>query len=259
MRDVGLEILGQCLARILPFGELEPPALEMQRTSFKASESVQIEVPALNISGRGISIILGPNGAGKSLLIRLLHGLVEADEGRISFDGQSVVGKGRNKQAMVFQKPILLRRSVAANLRYALKFAKTPKAEREDRLKALIELAGLEGKEKQSARSLSGGEEQCLALACALARQPKMLFLDEPTSSLDPNATLRIEMILHQAAIMGVRIVMVSHDLAQAERLADEVIFVHQGRITEQQLSANFFDNPKSVQAHAFLSGRLVL
>ncbi len=259
MRDVGYEILGQCLSRVLPFGEFEPPALTMQDVRFRASKSVELNVSALNISGRGISIILGPNGAGKSLLVRLMHGLVAPDNGTVAFDNQPVMGKGRDKQAMVFQKPILLRRSVAANLRYAIKFAKVEKSEREERLKALIELAGLEGKEKQPARSLSGGEEQCLALACALARHPKMLFLDEPTSSLDPNATQRIEMILHQAAVMGVRIVMVSHDLAQAERLADEVLFVHRGQVTEKQAAQDFFQAPISAQAHAFLSGRLVL
>ena len=259
MRDIGLDILGQCLTRVLPFGEFEPPALNMRDVRFRASQTVELSVPELEISGRGISIILGPNGAGKSLLVRLMHGLVKADTGIVTFDDLSLLGKGREKQAMVFQKPILLRRSVVANLRYALKMAKVAKSERDERLAALIELAGLEGKEKQPARSLSGGEEQCLALACALARQPKMLFLDEPTSSLDPNATQRIEMILHQASVMGVRIVMVCHDLAQAERLADEVLFVHQGKVAEKQPARHFFDSPISAQAHAFVSGRLVL
>jgi len=259
MRDVGLEILGQCLSRVLPFGELEPPTLSVENLKYRASDDVRIDIPDLKISGRGISIILGTNGAGKSLLVRLLHGLVKADGCSVQIGGQPVHGKGRDLQAMVFQKPVLLRRSVAANLRFAMKVAGLAKADREDRLSALIELAGLDGKEKQPARSLSGGEEQCLALACALARQPKMLFLDEPTSSLDPNATQRIEMILHQAATMGVRIVMVSHDLAQAERLADEVLFVHKGTITEKQSARAFFDAPNSVQAHAFLNGRLVI
>ena len=257
MRDVGHDILAQSLAKLIP---LRPnlQALTLSGVQYRASHQVQIDIPDLDISGRGISVLLGPNGAGKSLFVRLMHGLIAPHAGRIDYDGQSVSGRGRKAQAMVFQKPVLLRRSVVANLKFALKFSDTPKTEVDDKISALLELSGLSGKRHQAARSLSGGEEQCLALACALARSPKMLFLDEPTSSLDPNATHRIEAILHQAALLGVRIVMVSHSLAQAKRLADEVLFMADGKLHDRMPASDFFEGPTSVAAHMFLSGQLV-
>lgn len=258
MRDIGQEILGQCLSRILPFGDFDGVVLSAKGLAYRASADVALSVPELEITGRGITMILGPNGAGKSLLVRLMHGLLKPDAGEITFENLPVNGKGRDRQAMVFQKPVLLRRSVTANLKYALKFSDTPRDQRAEKLDALLELSGLKGRENQPARSLSGGEEQCLALACALARGPKMLFLDEPTSSLDPSSTQRIESILLQAAALGVRIVMVSHDIAQAERLADEVLFLCRGKITEYQSAGGFFKSPTSAEAHVFLAGQLL-
>lgn len=257
MRDLGQIILVQHLEKLIPFRP-ELPALKLNGVRYDASSKVQIDVPELEVSGRGISVLLGPNGAGKSLLIRLMHGLIAPHQGEIAFAGDPVLGDGRKEQALVFQKPVLLRRSVEANLKFALRHSDTPKAELKNKLAVLLELSGLRTKSKQAARSLSGGEEQCLALACALARSPKMLFLDEPTSSLDPNATHRIETLLHHAAALGVRIVMVSHSMAQAKRLADEVLFMDAGKILERQSTAAFFANPNSAAAHAFLSGRLV-
>ena len=257
MRDIGHEFLAQSLSKVIP---LRPflPELIVKGVQYRASDQVQLDIPTLSISGRGISVILGPNGAGKSLMIRLMHGLISPDAGHVTYDDLTVSGKGRARQAMVFQKPVLLRRSVSANLKFALKFGSTPKSELESKTNALLELSGLVGKKNQAARSLSGGEEQCLALACALARSPKMLFLDEPTSSLDPNATHRIEAILHHASVLGVRIVMVSHSMAQAERLADEVLFIAGGKLRDRAKSQDFFNGPTSVEAHTFLSGRLV-
>jgi len=257
MRDIGHEILAQSLSKLMPL-RTQLPSLQLAAVRYRASNQVQIDVPKFEITGRGISVLVGPNGAGKSLFIRLLHGLISPQAGQINYDGQPVANGGRRAQAMVFQKPVLLRRSVVANLKFALKFSDTPKAEIEDKIAALLELSGLSDKATQAARSLSGGEEQCLALACALARAPKMLFLDEPTSSLDPNATQRIEAILHQAAMLGVRIVMVSHSMDQTKRLADEVLFMANGKIHDRLAVETFFDGPISIAAHSFLSGRLV-
>lgn len=258
MRDLGLEILGQALSRVLAFDGQVPPSVTTKGLRYQTKGQMALDLPALQIKGRGITAILGANGAGKSLLVRLLHGLIKPDVGDVLCGDLPVFAGGRDRQAMVFQDPVLLRRSVIANLKFALKFGNLPKADRPAALEALLEIAGLTGREHQSARTLSGGEKQCLALACALARQPKVLFLDEPTSSLDPSATQRIEMILHQAATMGVRIVMVTHDLPQAKRLADEVIFVSKGRIEAQQSARAFFDAPNSAQAQAYLAGQLV-
>lgn len=250
MRDLGREILSQSLGQVLPVAD-GSQVLSVHGIQSRLSDGLQLDVPELELSGAGITMILGPNGAGKSMLIRTLHGLAKPDAGEISFNGGA--------QAMVFQKPVLLRRSVLANLKFALKGQGLRRAERAERMDYLLELAGLKGKERQSARSLSGGEEQCLALACALARKPRLLFLDEPTSSLDPTATHRIEMILRQVALMGIKVVMVSHDLGQVERLADEVIFLNRGRICERQPVQAFLANPLSAEARAYLSGRLVL
>ncbi len=257
MRDIGHDFLAQSLGKVIP---LRPslPEMTLKGVQYRASNQVQIDIPSLSISGRGISVILGPNGAGKSLLIRLMHGLISPHAGQVTYEGLPVSGKGRARQAMVFQKPVLLRRPVAANLKFALKFGDTPKSQFDDRIGALLELSGLADKKNQAARSLSGGEEQCLALACALARSPKILFLDEPTSSLDPNATHRIEAILHHASVLGVRIVMVSHSMAQAERLADEVLFISGGKLRDRLKVKEFFNGPTSLEAHTFLSGRLV-
>lgn len=258
MRDLGLDILGQCLSRVLAFDGQMPPAVAAHGLRYQTKGTMALEVSDLVLDGRGVTAILGPNGAGKSLLVRLLHGLVKPDAGSVLCGGRQVNAGGRDVQAMVFQDPVLLRRSVLANLKFALKFGNLPKDARSEALGALLEIAGLTGKEHQSARTLSGGEKQCLALACALARQPKVLFLDEPTSSLDPSATQRIEMILHQAATMGVRVVLVTHDLPQAKRLADRVVFVCHGQVLAQQSAEAFFAAPDAAQAQAYLSGQLV-
>lgn len=251
MRDLGREILAQSLGQVLPSGDVEAPVLKVQGLRSRLSDGLVLDVPELTLAGAGVTMVLGPNGAGKSMLIRFLHGLAKPEAGEVGFDGGA--------QAMVFQKPVLLRRSVLANLKFALKGQGLGRGPRAERIDYLLELAGLKGKERQSARSLSGGEEQCLALACALARRPRLLFLDEPTSSLDPTATHRIEMILRQVALMGVKVIMVSHDMGQVERLADEVIFLNRGRISERQPVHGFLGNPQSAEARSYLSGRLVL
>ena len=251
MRDLGREILVQSLRQVLPENGGPDSVLTVTGLRSNLSDDLVLDIPRLTLSGTGISMVLGPNGAGKSMLIRMLHGLTKPDTGRVIFTGGS--------QAMVFQNPVLLRRSVIANLKFALKDQRLSRGDRAEKLAYLLELAGLKGKERQSARSLSGGEEQCLALACALARRPRLLFLDEPTSSLDPTATHRIETILRQVALMGIKIVMVSHDLGQVERLADEVIFLNRGRICERLPVESFFSGPDSAEARAYLSGQLVL
>ncbi|MEO1545050.1 MAG: ATP-binding cassette domain-containing protein, partial [Pseudomonadota bacterium] len=159
-------------------------------------------------------------------------------------------------QALVFQRPVLLRRTVAANLDFALKLQGRKDREQRD---ALLELAGLLDRADQQARALSGGEQQRLALVRALALQPDVLFLDEPTASLDPASVQRIETILLNAKNAGTKIILVTHDIGQARRLADDVVFIHDGRIVEQQSAEGFFAQPTSRAAAAYLSGSLVL
>ena len=199
---------------------------------------------------------MGPNGAGKSLLLRLMHGMLTPTAGQVSWGGMPLTDAVRKRQAMVFQSPVLLRRSVAANIRFALKLRKE---NTDQRALEILDRVGLASRAHQPARMLSGGEQQRLNLARALALEPDVLFLDEPTASLDPAATAAIENIVQKAHAGGTKIVYVTHDLGQARRLADDVVFLDRGRLAEHSPAERFFDNPKSEAARDFLAGRLYL
>jgi tungstate transport system ATP-binding protein len=210
----------------------------------------------LTLGDGGVTVIMGPNGAGKSLLIRLLHGLLEPEAGEITWNGQRAGEASRARQAMVFQKPVLLRRSVAANVDFVLKLRGRLDAAVRD---GLLEKAGLLGKAKQPARALSGGEQQRLAMVRALACRPEVMFLDEPTASLDPASTQAIEDMVRDARKDGVKVLLVTHDVGQARRLAHDVVFIHRGRVAEHSPAASFFDNPVSSPAQDYLAGKIVL
>ncbi len=208
----------------------------------------------LSLGRYGITMVMGQNGAGKSLLLRMLHGLVRPTCGEVLWGGHTLTTEVRRRQALVFQKPVLLRRSVAANLDFVLRGKDVP-----SRREALLDHVGLGGHSGQPARHLSGGEQQRLALARALAIEPQVLLLDEPTASLDPASVLKIEEIVRHAAARGTRIVFVTHDLGQARRLADDVVFLAMGRLAEHTLAETFFADPASEAARAYLAGRLVI
>lgn len=207
---------------------------------------------SLSLGPGGCTVILGPNGAGKSQLLRLLHGLIPPTSGEIDWNGLTP-GQATRQQALVFQKPVLLRRSVAANIDFVLKSRGLPR----DRCSELLDLAGLASKARQPARLLSGGEAQRLALARALATDPEVLLLDEPTASLDPASVNRIEQIIRSACACGTRVILVTHDIGQARRMADDVVFLHGGGVTEHAPVANFFPRPRTVPARAHVSGGL--
>lgn len=218
-----------------------------------------LDVPELDLAGPGPTLILGPNGAGKSLLLRCLHGLETTGTGQVMQDGHPVQAGKLNGQAMVFQKPVLLRRSVEANLAYVLRRQGVARADRPARIAALLEEGGLAGRARQPARSLSGGEAQRLAILRALAMAPKVLFLDEPTSALDPAATQMIEAMILRAAARGTRIVMVTHDIGQARRLGRDIVLMRGGTVAEQAPAARFFEAPATRAARQYLAGALVI
>jgi len=198
-----------------------------------------------------ISVVLGHNGAGKSLLLRLLHGLMAPSDGSIAWAGKdSMQISTRQQQAMVFQKPVLLKRSVVANMNYVLKLRGKPNSLGQN----LLRSANLHDKQSQPAQSLSGGEQQRLAIARALALEPHVLLMDEPSANLDPSATQKIELQIEQARQSGIKIILVTHDVAQAKRLADEVLFLQQGQLAEQTTAAQFFNQPRSDAAQQYLS-----
>ena len=213
----------------------------------------------LTLSGGGVTAILGPNGAGKSMLLRVLANLVTPDRGTVEWAGRGPDRARAPRIGFVFQKPVLLRRSARANVEYALSAAGVRGKARRERAGQALEAASLRHLAERPARLLSGGEQQRLALARALSTGPKALLLDEPTSSLDPAATLAIETLIGAARGDGVTIALVTHDVAQAKRLADEVVFVHHGRITERAAAGLFFASPASEAARAYLEGRIVV
>jgi tungstate transport system ATP-binding protein len=208
----------------------------------------------LDLGPSGCTMIMGPNGAGKSLLLKLLHGLVSPSAGRIDWAGYGPA-EAMRRQALVFQKPVLLRRSVAANVDFVLKARGKDRA----RCGGLLDHVGLSHKAAQPARLLSGGEAQRLALARALATDPEVLFLDEPTASLDPASVLAIEEIVAGARDRGMRIIFVTHDAGQARRMADDVVFLHRGRVAEHSAARDFFPEPRSGAARDYLNGRIVV
>lgn len=205
------------------------------------------------------SVIMGPNGAGKSLLLRLIHGLLKPSAGSVAWAGCDVGRATKHRQAMVFQRPVLLRRSAAANVRYAMAVHAVPRHEREARLQFVLQAAGLEHLAAKPARVLSGGEQQRLAIARALSIRPQVLFLDEPTASLDPASTLAVENLIQHAHAAGTKIVLVTHDIGQAKRIADDVVFMYRGQVEEHSSADKFFGNARSARAQAYLDGRIVL
>jgi tungstate transport system ATP-binding protein len=233
--------------------------IELRGLAYEANGKRLIDGLDLTIEERGITVIMGPNGAGKSVLLRLMHGLIAPTAGEVLWAGRRLNRELARKQAMVFQKPVLLRRSAAANIWHALGLRGIDQGERAIRVDEALKLAGLESQASTPARVLSGGEQQRLCLARALSLEPEVLFLDEPTASLDPASTLAIESLLVDAQRRGIKLIVVTHDVGQARRLAHDVIFLHHGRIIEQDGAKNFFDRPQSEPARAFLAGGLVL
>lgn len=211
----------------------------------------------LDLDTDRLTVLMGPNGAGKSVLLRALHGLLAPTGGEIRWDGQALNRSVRKQQALVFQKPVLLRRTVKANLEFALGLR--PLSDRRSRLRQALDDAGLTEFANRPARVLSGGEQQRLALARALILRPKVLFLDEPTANLDPASTLIIEQAISKVRRAGMKVILVTHDPHQAHRMAEEIVFLHAGKIAEHTPAEAFFDRPQSSAARAYLAGDILV
>ncbi len=230
--------------------------LQLDGVCFEAGGRAIIERVSAELDAGPSTIILGANGAGKSVLMRLCHGLLAPSAGVVRWNATERPGAAR-RQAMVFQRPVMLRRSALANITYALTLARVPRAERERLAMEALESVGLAALAQRPARVLSGGEQQRLALARAWALHPEVLFLDEPTASLDPGATREIETVIKAFDAAGTKIVMATHNLGQARRIGDEVLFLHQGRLVERAPVERFFSKPESAEAKAFIKGEL--
>ena len=212
---------------------------------------------ALTLTAGAPTVLIGPNGSGKTTLLRVAMGLVAPSSGTILWGGCAATAP--TGRALVFQRPVMLRRSVADNLVYALATAGVARARRADRVAELLALVGLQELADRPAPRLSGGERQRLALARALARDPKVLFLDEPTASLDPAATLAIEDLIRTVSARGVKVIMTTHDLGEAARLAGEVVLLHRGTVVESGPVRQLLENPATELARSFIAGQLLL
>lgn len=231
------------------------PPLQLHGLGFSAGQTQLLSDVSLTIEAGKRLVILGPNGAGKSLLLRLCHGLLTPTSGHMTWAGKP---DRTDAQAMVFQRPMMLRRSVRANLDHALALKNAPRRARRGLVDTALERFGLTPLSTRGARLLSGGEQQRLALARAWLTRPDILFLDEPTSALDPGATRVIEQIIQGFSQEGMTIVMTTHHLGQARRLADQIAFLNRGRLVEHGPAKSFFDSPATAEAQAFLAGDLL-
>ncbi|MDT3672443.1 MAG: phosphate ABC transporter ATP-binding protein [Aromatoleum sp.] len=228
--------------------------LRLRGLRFQPNGRTVLDGVDLELGDEGITLLLGPNGAGKSVLLRTLCGLVEPSGGAIDWGGGARPDFG---VTMVFQHPMVLRASVLENVAVALKPRGVARRERARRAAAVLARVGLGGREGDSARHLSGGEKQRLALARAWITAPKLLLLDEPTASLDPSATAEVERIVREIRTDGTRILMATHNLGQATRLGDDVVFMSAGRVREHAPVQRFFARPASEEARLFIQGEL--
>jgi tungstate transport system ATP-binding protein len=230
--------------------------LTLEDVSFVAGGRAIIDRVTCELAAGPRTVILGPNGSGKSVLMRLCHGLLTPTVGRIVWRGTSEPHRPRS-QAMVFQRPVMLRRSAVGNVTYGLALAGVSRTERDRRAREVLDAVGLSSVAGRPARVLSGGEQQRLALARAWALAPEVLFLDEPTANLDPGAAREVERIVGQIHSSGTKIVMTTHNLGQARRLADEILFLSGGRVLDHAPVERFFAAPATAEAAAFIKGEL--
>lgn len=227
--------------------------LQKNYRAVKALKSV-----SLNLQGNKIVVLLGVNGAGKSTLMRILAGLENADSGQIFINNQKADAKElRHISTLVFQKTAMFTMNVYDNLAYGLKIRKVPKEEIAKRVPEALEAVKLLGFEKRRAKKLSGGEQQRIALARAFLLDPNVLLLDEPTANLDPNSAIIIEKAIVSKKSSQRIIIMATHNLNQARRIADEIVHLHDGEVVEAAKTEDFFENPKSEITHKFINGEL--
>ncbi|GAA0775804.1 phosphate ABC transporter ATP-binding protein [Roseibium denhamense] len=257
MRDLSPETEGSMSTA--PHLAHSPPILTVQDLTFSAQKTVLLNAVSLNIREGSRTLIMGPNGAGKSLLLRLMHGLIKPDAGTITWKGRANASEARRFQSMVFQRPVLLRRSVFANLSFALGVHGLRGKLKADKIRAALHDAGLAHLETRPARVLSGGQQQRLSLVRALATDPEILFLDEPTANLDPASTSAIEQLIMKASARGVTIVLVTHDQGQAKRLGEDLVFLQDGEVAETGPAQTILTAPQSEPVKAWVDGRIYL
>lgn len=228
--------------------------LVLEQLAFRPGGRSVIDGLSARIVSRGITALIGPNGAGKSVTLRLLDGLLVPDSGSIRFGDRAPAAIRR---AFVFQRPALVRASVAANVALALAARRMRPTAARERVRDALHRVGLSDRAGDPARKLSGGEQQRLALARAWVGEPELLLLDEPTANLDPGATEAIEALIVEIAKAGAKVVLVSHNLGQVARLAEDALVLDRGRAVEHGPAAQVLQTPRSPEARAYIKGEL--
>lgn len=221
--------------------------------SVKALNSVSLEM-----QGDRIIVLLGVNGAGKTTLMRIMAGLENPDSGKYLFNHQSIDAKAlRQVSTLVFQKTAMFSMNVYDNLAFGLKIRDGPKEEIPKKVAEALHAVRLSGFEKRRAKKLSGGEQQRIALARAFLLDSQVLLLDEPTANLDPNSATIIEKAIISKKSSQRIIVMATHNLSQARRMADEIVHIYNGDVVEVAKPQEFFENPASEITRKFINGEL--
>ncbi len=249
-----LDKFNRTLIRIKPEKNINCLPISIKDLSLILDERKILSSLNLSINSDDVTVIMGPNGAGKSIFLKILNGILTPTSGCITWNNKKQFSDTLNTQAFVFQKPILLRRSVIANLDYMDSVLGYKKKISKDRL---LEIVQLKKQKNQPARMLSLGEQQRLSLVRSLMLRPNLLLLDEPTANLDPASTKIIEDIILNLKMMGIKIIFVTHNILQAKRIADEIIFLNEGKMVEHLNKQEFFSNSKSIEVQNYLNGIL--
>ena len=231
--------------------------LQIKAISLRRGGRVILGPISWDLAGKGITVLMGPNGSGKTSFLRAMHGLERINQGSLHWS--AALKAVRERQSFVFQTPILMRRSVLDCIAYPLLLDKIPRTEARRRAAEAAARVGLGALLDQPAQVISGGEKQKLALARALVRGPELLFLDEPCANLDGRSTREIEAILCDARDAGTRIVMSTHNLGQARRLADDILFLYNGQLVEAGPKTTLLEAPATSEMAAFINGDLLL
>ena len=249
-----LDKFNRTLIRIKPEKNINCLPIYIKDLSLILDERKILSSLNLSINSDDVTVIMGPNGAGKSIFLKILNGILTPTSGCITWNNKKQFSDTLNTQAFVFQKPILLRRSVIANLDYMDSVLGYKKKISKDRL---LEIVQLKKQKNQPARMLSLGEQQRLSLIRSLMLRPNLLLLDEPTANLDPASTKIIEDIVLNLKMMGIKIIFVTHNILQAKRIADDIIFLNEGKMVEHLNKQEFFSNSKSIEVQNYLNGIL--